>query len=136
MKVDGKCFCGFIAFTAEIDPDTVVACHCTDCQTLASSAFRLTVPALPGTFKLLSGEIKTYVKIADSGNRRALGFCPNCGTSIYSAPAGESTKDTYLGLRIGTLQQRNQLPPKEQCWTRSRQHWLSQLDAVRAIEME
>src|SRR5262245_1064312 len=136
MHVDGSCFCGHVTFEAEVDPGSVLACHCTDCQTLSSSAFRLTVPALPGTFRLLTGEVRTFVKIADSGNRRSLGFCPQCGTSIYSAPAGELTRDTFFGLRIGTLRQRRQLPPRKQYWTRSRQHWLDEIPGLESFEAE
>jgi len=136
MKVDGRCFCGFITFAAEVDPEKVIVCHCTDCQTLSSSAFRVTVPAQPGTFKLLSGELKTYVKTADSGNRRALAFCPNCGTSICSAPTGETPRDTYFGLRVGTLVQRDHLPPKAQYWVGSRQHWVDPMVALTPLDKE
>jgi len=27
MHVDGSCFCGYLAFEAEIDPATVELCH-------------------------------------------------------------------------------------------------------------
>jgi hypothetical protein len=40
MKIDGRCRCGNITFEAEVDPATVVICHCTDCQTPSGSAFR------------------------------------------------------------------------------------------------
>ena len=40
MKIDGGCHCGYIAYEAEVDPDKVRICHCTDCQTLSGSAFR------------------------------------------------------------------------------------------------
>jgi len=136
MKVDGRCLCGFITFVAEIDPEKVEICHCTDCQTLVSSAFRVTVPAEHGTFKLLSGELKTYVKTAESGHRRILAFCPSCGTSIYSAPAGESPGDKFFGLRVGPLLQRDQLPPKAQYWVRSRQHWVKNVGTLKEIEKE
>ena len=35
MKVDGHCHCGEITFQAEVDPDALHICHCTDCQTLS-----------------------------------------------------------------------------------------------------
>src|SRR5262245_4627881 len=38
MKVDGRCHCGYITYEAEIDPEKVMICHCTDCQTLTGSA--------------------------------------------------------------------------------------------------
>lgn len=138
MKVDGRCFCGFLTYVAEIDPERVEICHCTDCQTIASSAFRVMVPAEPGSFKLLSGEPTIYVKIAESGSKRDLAFCPKCGTAIYSGPTGEPPpgKPVYFGLRVGTLLQRDQLPPKAQYWVRSRQHWLRDVNALKAFEME
>jgi hypothetical protein len=133
MKIDGRCHCGFISYVAEVDPELVEICHCTDCQTLSGSAFRVVVPAEPGTFKLLSGEPKTYVKTAESGNQRIQAFCPNCGTSIYSAALADPQR---VGLRVGTITQRAQLPPKTQYWTRSRQHWVTDVGSVKAVEKE
>ena len=89
MKVSGRCYCGQISFEAEIEPDKVRVCHCTDCQTLSGSAFRTNVPVVQGTFVLKKGEPKTFFKSADSGNRIVHAFCPNCGTPIYSAVPGE-----------------------------------------------
>ena len=43
MKVDGHCHCGEITFEAEVDPDAVNICHCTDCQTLSGTAFASSV---------------------------------------------------------------------------------------------
>ncbi len=45
MKIDGHCYCGEITFEAEVDPNGLNICHCTDCQTLSGSAFRIN----PGT---------------------------------------------------------------------------------------
>jgi hypothetical protein len=40
MKIDRRCHCGYITYEAEIDPEKVMICHCTDCQTLSGPAFR------------------------------------------------------------------------------------------------
>jgi hypothetical protein len=128
MKVDGSCFCGFIAFQAEIDPATVILCHCKDCQTFASSAFRVVVPALEGSFRLLSGEPTIFVKTAESGNCRKQAFCPTCGTSIYGAPADSDSR--YFGLRAGTLRQYRDLVPTHQYWCRSGLPWLDHLGEI------
>ena len=74
MKVTGSCHCGTITYEAEVDPTTVRVCHCTDCQKLTGTVFRATIPSLPGTFRLKSGAPKTYVKIAESGNKRFHAF--------------------------------------------------------------
>ena len=41
MKIDGRCHCRHITYEADIDPDKILICHCTDCQTLSDSAFRV-----------------------------------------------------------------------------------------------
>jgi hypothetical protein len=51
---------------------------------LTGSAYRVTVPAPKDSFRLLTGKPKVYVKTAESGTRRAHGFCPECGTPIYA----------------------------------------------------
>ncbi|MEY4551236.1 MAG: hypothetical protein RL685_7431, partial [Pseudomonadota bacterium] len=44
MKVDGTCHCGAVRYQAQIEPDHVSICHCSDCQVLTGSAFRVSVP--------------------------------------------------------------------------------------------
>jgi hypothetical protein len=134
MKIDGRCHCGNINFEAEVDPATVVICHCTDCQTLSGSAFRTVVPTKEESFRLLSGEPKVYVKTGDSGNRREQTFCPNCGTPIYSGPVGAGPK--VVSLRVGTVRQRDQMVPTDQYWFRSAQAWLSALPTTKRRETQ
>jgi hypothetical protein len=59
-------------------------------------------PSLPGTFVLPSGTSKIYIKTAESGNKRAHAFCPECGTPIYAAAPGANPTSRGLpavGLR-------------------------------------
>ena len=134
MKVDGACHCGNIKFEAEVDPDHVSVCHCTDCQTLSGSAYRSVARIADSDFKLLSGEMKTYVKIAESGNERIQTFCPECGSPIYSTSPGDSPK--LLGLRVGVLRQRSELKPVRQIWHRSAQPWVKDMDSLPAIDTQ
>ena len=128
MHIEGGCHCGYIKFEAEVDPESVRICHCTDCQTLTGSAYRVNVPARKRDFKLLSGEPKIYVKTAESGNKRSHGFCPQCGTPIWSTTP-VSDPDSY-GLRVGTIRQKNELPPKGQGWCRSALDWAMNLESL------
>jgi hypothetical protein len=134
MKIDGSCQCGSIRYEAEVDPDTVVVCHCTDCQAFSGSAFRTVVLTRPGTFKLLAGAPTVYVKTAESGNRRQQTFCPTCGSPIYSAPVSGDTK--VVVLRVGTIRQRAQLIPRDQYWFRSSQPWLPDLLTIKKQEKQ
>ena len=132
MKVDGSCHCGRITFEAEVDPDKVLICHCTDCQIFSGGAFRTVVRTPAHAFKLLSGEPKVYVKQADSGNEFAQAFCGECGTPVYGAHPIDNPK--FYGLRVGSLRQRHALPPRQQIWCRSAQPWLENLDALAKVE--
>ena len=134
MKVDGRCHCGFITYEAEVDPEKVEICHCTDCQTLSGSAFRTVIPAEEGEFRLLSGRPTSYIKTAESDNKRAQAFCPECGTPIYSTAVGVTPK--FIGIRVGTIRQRDHLSPKMQYWFRSAQHWVTELGSLQQIEKE
>jgi hypothetical protein len=134
MKIDGRCHCGHITYEAEIDPEKIMICHCTDCQTLSGSAFRTVALTREDGFKLLSGEPKIYVKTAEGGTKRVQSFCPECGTPIYSSTVGDGPK--VYGVRVGTARQRDQLVPKTQLWCRSSQRWLADLGLARQVETQ
>ena len=126
MQINGKCHCGKISFTAQIDAARVFACHCTDCQVLSGSPFRTVVTAPVETF-VLQGTPTAYIKVADSGNRRAQMFCPECGTPLY-ATAPENA--TTVSIRLGCVEQRAQLKPTVQSWQHSAVPWLGELATV------
>jgi len=117
MKIDGGCFCGAIAYRADVDPEKTSICHCTDCQKLTGTAFRVTVPVAEDQFEITKGTPKVFIKTAESGAKRAQAFCPECGSHLYATSVGDGPK-TY-GLRTGTARQREQLVPRKQIWHRS-----------------
>ncbi len=121
MKIDGKCHCSYITYEADVDPDEVYVCHCTDCQSISGSAFRWAVPVAEEAFKLLSGEPKTYIKTSDSGATSHQLFCPECASPLYSTSIGDGPK--FYNLRLGTARQRAELRPRMQVWCGSAQKW-------------
>jgi hypothetical protein len=127
MKIEGGCHCGNITYVAEVDPEKVGICHCTDCQTLSGSAFRTSVPAAKDAFHIRTGQPKIYVKTAESGTKRAQAFCPECGTSIYSSAVSDPQ---VFNIRVGTTRQRAELRPKSQGWCRSRLDWVTDLESL------
>ena len=132
MKIDGTCHCGQIAFEAELDPDRVGICHCSDCQALSASVFR-TVAVVPDSdYRLLRGTPKHYIKTGDSGNRRVQAFCGTCGSGLYATGTEDGPK--LYNIRLGTVRQRHQLVPKFQCWHRSALDWMPKIDGTRIFE--
>jgi hypothetical protein len=127
VRIDGGCHCGRITYEADIDPEKVGVCHCTDCQSLSGSAFVVYLPVPKAAFRL-RGEPKIYVKTAESGSRRAQAFCPDCGSRLYAS----ADKDPQVfNLRIGTVRQRASLPPRAQVWCRSALPWVMNLGSVK-----
>src|SRR4249920_2943230 len=126
MHIDGSCHCGAISFTAEVEPSRVSICHCTDCQVLSGAPFRGIVMAPMEKFSL-KGRPKSYIKVAQSGNRRAQVFCPQCGTPLW-ATAPENP--TSVIVRLGCVNQRAQFKPAVKIWQHSALAWVSQLSAV------
>jgi hypothetical protein len=81
-------------------------------------------------FRLLKGTLRTYVKTADSGTKRAQTFCADCGTPIYaSAPQNPPT----VSLRWGSIVQRAQLPPKRQIWCGSAVGFAKNLEGLPSV---
>jgi hypothetical protein len=134
MKIDGGCHCGYITYEAEADPEKVGICHCTDCQELSGSAFRIGIRVASDGFRMLSGEPTIYAKTAESGAKSAQAFCPRCGSPIYAASFGDAPK--FYNIRLGTVRQRDQLVPKCQFWSRSELHWLPSLATIRKVEKQ
>jgi len=125
--------CGDIRVEGEADPERVAICHCTDWQTGTGSAFRVTIQ-VEGDKLTISGNPKIYLKTtADSGNPRAQGFCPNCGTPIFATTPGEGKQALY-GVRVGILRQRTEITPRRQVWFRSARPWTMHLDELPKVD--
>ncbi|MBC8118031.1 MAG: GFA family protein [Burkholderiaceae bacterium] len=133
MKIQGACHCRDISYEAIVDPARVSICHCTDCQALTGSAYRVTVPTLIEDFKLLSGSPKIYVKTGDSGAQRAQAFCPRCGSPLYAYSVDDPK--TY-GLRVGCIAERHALVPMLQIWCGSALGWTGDIEDIPGRQRE
>ena len=134
LQVHGGCHCGAIAYEATVDPARVTICHCTDCQRLTGTAYRVTVAAPAAGFRLLRGEPRTYRKTGSSGNPRAQVFCADCGSHLY-AHAAVARPESY-GLRVGCLAERAQLAPRRRIWCRSALGWSENLAGLEKNDRE
>ena len=134
MQVHGSCYCGAITFEAAVDPARVTICHCTACQNLTGTAYRVTVAASAEGFRLTRGSPKTFIKVADSGNKRAQVFCGECGSHLYAHAAVENPE--RLGLRVGCLRERSALVPRKRIWYRSALPWSENLEGLQEMDRE
>ena len=129
MKITGACHCGKLSYEAEIDPAKVQICHCNDCQTFSGAPYRASVPVKTEDF-VLHGSPRHYIKTAESGNKRAQGFCENCGSPLYSTQA---ENPSYYMLRLGAIKQRAELKPARQIWKECAMPWVGEVGAIPAF---
>jgi len=128
MRVDGGCHCGRVTYEADISPQDVGICHCTDCQRLTGSAFRVTAATSRSNFRITAGDPKCYTKIGDSGQKRLQYFCDFCGSPIFTSGEGEAADD--VGIRVGTINQRRDLSPRYQIWCSSQLSWVATIGSL------
>jgi len=134
MRIHGGCHCGAIAFEGDVEPGTILICHCTDCQTLSGTAYRAGIYAKAETFAQTGAKPTIYIKTGTSGAKRAHAFCPTCGTPIYSAAV--ENPDRYT-LRVGTIAERQALgTPMRQGWCVSALPWVEQIATVPKVERQ
>jgi hypothetical protein len=132
MQIDGGCHCGHVKYEAEIDPDKIVICHCTDCQRLTGSAYRVTALARTSDLRLTANPPKIYTKYGDNGRPRLQSFCPECGSPLFTTGEGDDAATT--GIRVGTINQRRELKPSRQIWCRSALPWTGDIADLPGVE--
>ncbi|HEX5537623.1 MAG TPA: GFA family protein [Sphingobium sp.] len=117
--ITGSCLCGACRYTAAAEPIDIRACHCKLCQkaTGAPMYARVRVPLDQVT---ITGPVGWYNSSPDL--RR--GFCPKCGTSLFSERASANS----IGLCMGSLDDPDRFSPTEHIWVSRKQSWLTLTD--------
>jgi hypothetical protein len=80
----GGCLCGAVRYSCDAEPVMTGHCHCEDCRRTSGSGHS-SMLAVPEGSLTLTGELKTYVRAADSGNLVSRSFCPTCGAGVTSS---------------------------------------------------
>jgi hypothetical protein len=72
-----------VRYAATGDPIRSGMCHCRSCQRYTGSAFEPFI-VLPTTSIGITGELKTFEHLGDSGRSVRRCFCPNCGSGVVN----------------------------------------------------
>ena len=121
LPLDGGCQCRNIRYQITATPETLYACHCTDCQKQSSSAFGLSLWVARENFKLSNGNLKFWYTQGENGGTKECAFCPECGCRIYHAFGA----DESLSIKAGSLDDVSWLEPVAHIWTKSSHQWLT-----------
>ncbi len=120
MAVSGHCLCGNIRLTIDADPIGARMCWCHDCQRIASGSATVNV-LFPQEAVRFEGDVTFIEMVADSGNIVRRGFCPKCGSQLFSAtiePAGMPIR-----IRAGVLDDPELIAPQAIIWAESAPKW-------------
>lgn len=119
MPIEGGCLCKAVRYRIDAEPIMMRLCWCRDCQYLAAGGASANV-VFPTNAVTVTGELRDYVSIADSGNVMHRRFCPTCGTPVFSAA---EARPNIVIVRAGTLDDPNVVKPALNIWTDSAPTW-------------
>lgn len=115
----GGCMCGAIQYQLKSDPRLAFLCQCRQCQRITGTGHSAEfVPAEKDT--VISGALKFYELIADSGNSVSSGFCSTCGNPVLKKSAGYPG---MLFIHAATLDNPAVFTPQKVFWAASHQPW-------------
>ncbi|MBP0578832.1 GFA family protein [Labrys sp. LIt4] len=119
-KITASCLCGSVRISCGMPAGPAAYCHCEDCRKCTGSAFNVSVPFEAGTFRVTSGEIGSFAKIADSGNELTRHFCRNCGSPLYTSSRRHPDR---VYVKAGILDDPSLVEPAHQSWCQSKVSW-------------
>jgi len=127
---NGGCLCGQVRY--EFDRSAVLAahhCHCTDCQK-STGCGRATILLVPNNGVHSSGELKTFTVQGSSGSHVTRGFCPECGSPVFSFV--EEMADLKF-IKAGSLDDSSWVEVVSSFWKDSARPWGPVDSAVPAL---
>ena len=80
---EGGCLCGAVRYSSSTEPMGGGHCHCIDCRKTSGTGHGSHL-ILKADALSVEGEVRFYDAPTDSGNIASRGFCPTCGSAIYS----------------------------------------------------
>lgn len=107
MSLTGQCLCGSVKYECAAAPVLSGNCHCKDCQRASGSAYAPTFFVPAGAISI-QGEVKYYDTIGGSGRTVSRGFCPECGSPLFSK---SEKMPGLIAVRAGSLDDPSQYHP-------------------------
>jgi hypothetical protein len=116
-----SCRCGQLKATATGETVRVSVCHCLACKKRSGSAFAVQA-RWPAEQVTIEGQSKSWVNVADSGNRITFHFCPDCGSDVHFEISGKF--DGLVAIPLGALDDPYSLAPKFSVWEERKHDWV------------
>lgn len=120
-----SCRCGKLRATVTGDPVRVSVCHCLNCKKRSGSAFAVQA-RWPSAQVRIEGQSKTFVIVADSGNRATFHFCPECGSDVYYEIDGkfDDKFNDLIAIPVGLFDDPFFATPSYSVWEERKHDWV------------
>lgn len=125
--LNGSCLCGKVCIRVPDQFDFVGYCHCSECRKWSGSAFAAGGLVDSDDLEITSG--MEFVSYYGMSEETELGFCNNCGASLFSNKINLGKRIVRLGILDETPAQK----PNVHIFAASKAPWFEitdQLDQV------
>ena len=120
MLLRGGCLCGSIRYECTCDTENASYCHCDDCKKATGGPYTVGVLSESDKLNIISGKVKGYTAIADSGRKITREFCPICGSPLFTRA---EKCPNHIFLKAGSLDEPELIKPNCQTWTKRAVPW-------------
>jgi hypothetical protein len=115
MLYAGGCLCGKVRYRAKAAPVNERVCHCRLCQKAVGAAFNARL-----LFAGADVAIEGPARWSHSSPDLQRGFCPECGTTLFTRRLSSGT----VGVGSGTLDDPSLFRPRMHIFISAKQPWL------------
>lgn len=112
----GCCRCGQVQFEVNSEPLITMACHCTGCQKMTSSAFSLSALYPSASFNITSGS--PVIGGLHGATRHY--FCGHCMSWLFTRPEG---LDDFVNVRASLMEDAQSFSPFIETYTDEKLPW-------------
>jgi len=120
---EGGCVCGEIRYQMVSRPMFVHCCHCSSCQRESGSAFVINALIEADRVKILQGSPEIIDTPTASGKDQKIARCPECHIAVWSNYSKGGKNINFI--RVGTLDDPNQIPPDIHIFTSTKLSWVT-----------
>jgi hypothetical protein len=130
MVVTGGCLCKAVRYEIAAEPIAARTCWCRLCQYIGAGSATVNA-AFQKSAITISGEVRDYRSVADSGSVMHRSFCPVCGTHLFSEA---EPRPHLIFVRAGTLDDPEIARPLATIWAAEAPSWACFDESIPRIE--